>query len=143
MPDTPTRLRVLVGLVALEALAMGALALVLAIGLLADRTSTQVGFVITEVVFAALVAAVLAWLASGLRRERRWAQGLGLTLQLFSLPFGVRLAQFGLWYAAIPVLLVVVAALVLLLGLQQPADPEPQGRGAQPQRDADHDVEGR
>src|SRR5664279_283902 len=46
VPDTPTRLRVLVGLVALEGRAMGTLALVLAIGLLTDRTSTQVGFVV-------------------------------------------------------------------------------------------------
>jgi hypothetical protein len=123
--DTAGRLRVLIALVGLEAVAMGGLSVYLAYGLLFDRASTETAFVVTEVGFAALATAVLALLALGLRRGKRWAQGgLGVTLQLFGLPFGVRLAQFGHWVAAVPTLVVVVAALVLFFGLQQPAEPE-------------------
>jgi hypothetical protein len=123
--DPLTRLRVLIALVGVEAVAMGALSIYLAYGLLFDRASTETAFVVTEVVFAALATAILALLAIGLRRGQRWAKGgLGVTLQLFGLPFGVRLAQFGHWVAAVPTLVVVVAALVLFFGLQQPADPE-------------------
>ena len=125
MPETPPPRRILVALVGLEALTLAILAIGLGIGLLVDRTSTQVGFVLAEIGLAALVAIVLALIAAGLRAGRRWAQGgLAVTLQLIGLPFGVRLAQFGYWYAAIPALAVVVAALLLLFSLQQPPDPE-------------------
>jgi hypothetical protein len=116
-PAEPARLRVLVGLVTLEAAAMGVLSVALLIGLIADRKSTQVGFVVAEVALAAVVAVALALVARGLLRGRRWVHGLGLTLQIFGLPFGVRLWQFGYWWAALPMLAVVVSALVLFFAL--------------------------
>jgi hypothetical protein len=128
-----TRRKVLVGLVSLEAATMTVLALVLLVAVAVGRRSSQVGFAVAEVALAALAAAALALVARGLWRERRWASGLGLTLQLFSLPFGVRLWQFGYWYAAIPVLAVVLGALLLLFGSPPPdagsegaADPDAQ-----------------
>ncbi len=125
VPETSTRLRILVALVALEALTLLVLAVVLGIGLAVDRTSTQVGFVLAEVGLAALGAAILGLIARGIHTGRRWARGgLAITLQLIGLPFGVRLAEFGYWYAAVPALAVVLGALVLLFGLQQPPDPE-------------------
>jgi hypothetical protein len=111
------RLRGLVGLVGLEALAMAVLAAVLLVELVAGRRSTEVGFVVAEVALAAVVAAVLALVARGLARGQRWVHGLGLTLQIFGLPFGVRLWQFGHWWAAVPMLAVLVAALVLFFAL--------------------------
>jgi hypothetical protein len=130
-PAEPARRRVLVGLVTLEAAAMGVLSVALLIGLFADQKSTQVGFVVAEVALAAVVAVALALVARGLLRGRRWVHGLGLTLQIFGLPFGVRLWQFGYWWAALPMLVVVVSALVLFFALapdrtdlEEPAGPE-------------------
>lgn len=131
MPDPRPQRPILVALIGLEALVLAILALSLGIGLLTDRTSSEVGFAWAEIGLAALGAVLLGLVAAGVRAGRRWAQGgLAVTLQLIGLPFGVRLAQFGYWYAAVPALAVVVAALVLLFSLQpssdEPADPEAQ-----------------
>jgi hypothetical protein len=131
LAERATRLRLLVGLIALEGLAMLAVTVGYAVALVVDKRSTRAGFVVFEIVLAALATAALVLVARGLRAQRRWASSLGVTLQLVGLPFGVRLWQFGHWWAAIPELVVVAGALVLLFSLppqvadsEQPAEPE-------------------
>jgi hypothetical protein len=129
--ERAVRLRLLVGLIALEALAMLVVTVGYAVALVVDKRSSGAGFVVFEIVLAAIAAAALLLVARGLRAGRRWASSLGVTLQLIGLPFGVRLWQFGHWYAAIPELVVVAGALVLLFSLppeagdsEQPAQPD-------------------
>ena len=79
-------------------LVLAVLALALGVGLLVDRTSTQVGFVWAEIGLAVLGAVGPGPDRAGPADGRRWAQGgLAITLQLIGLPFGGRLAQFGYW----------------------------------------------
>jgi hypothetical protein len=131
LAERAIRLRLLVGLIALEALGMLVVTVGYAVALVVDKRSTGAGFVVFEIVLAALAAAALVLVARGLRAQRRWASSLGVTLQLLGLPFGVRLWQFGHWWAAIPELVVVAGALVLLFSLvpevgdsDQAANPE-------------------
>ena len=111
------RLRLLIGLVALEALAMLVVTVGYAVALVVDKRSTGAEFVVFEIILAALAAGALVLVARGLRAGRRWASSLGVTLQLLGLPFGVRLWQFGYWWAAVPALAVLAGALVLLFSL--------------------------
>jgi hypothetical protein len=125
LSDRSVRRRLAVVLVGLEALAMLVVTVGFAAALAVDNRSTGVVFVVFEIVLAGLAAAVLLLVTRGLRAGRRWASSLGVTVQLIGLPFGVRLWQFGHWWAAVPELVVVVGALVLLFSLSEPpAEPE-------------------
>ena len=64
--------------------------------------------------FALAAGIVLGLLARAIDRRRGWARSPAVVLQLLALPVGVGLAQGGVWYAAVPVLLLAVATLWLL-----------------------------
>jgi hypothetical protein len=104
----------LLALVGLEALAMAVVTVGYAVALGVDRRQTGAGYVLFEIVLAALATLTLAWVGRGLTRRKRWAHSLGATLQLVGLPFGFRLFEFGHWWAAVPELAVVLTTLVLL-----------------------------
>lgn len=132
-PADPLRRRLLVGLVALETVAMAVVTVGYAIALAVDRRQTGAGYVLFEIALAAVATVILALVGRGVARRRRWAHSLGATLQLVGLPFGFRLWQFGHWWAAIPELAVVATTLVLMFaeapmpdaGSDQPAEPDP------------------
>lgn len=131
LSERAVRLRLLVVLIALEALAMAVVTVGYAVALLVDRRQTGAEFVVFEVILAALAAAALVLVGIGMRAGRRWASSLGVTLQLLGLPFGVRLWQFGHWWAAIPTLVVVAGALLLLFSL--PPDSSGSDESAEPE----------
>jgi hypothetical protein len=125
------RRRLLLGLVGLETVAMAVVTVGYAIALAVDRRQTGAGYVVFEIVLAAIATVTLALVARGLVRRRRWAHSLGATLQLVGLPFGFRLFQFGYWWAAVPELFVVLTTLVLIFAeAPQPSEgsgqPEPE-----------------
>ena len=128
-PD-PTRRRLLLGLIGLEALAMAVVTVGYSIALAVDRRTSGAGYVLFEIALAALATVALLLVARGLVRRRRWASSLGATLQLVGLPFGFRLWQFGYWWAGLPELAVVVTTLLLLFadapegGSGQAAEPD-------------------
>jgi hypothetical protein len=102
-----------------------------AVALLVDRRQTGAGYVVFEIVLAALATGALLLVGRGLVRRRRWAHSLGATLQLVGLPFGFRLFQFGHWWAAGPELAVVVVTLVLMFA----EAPGPSEDAAEPDAD--------
>jgi hypothetical protein len=132
-PDSPRR-RLLLGLLALETVAMAVVTVGYAIALAVDRRQTGAGYVLFEIALAALATVILALVGRGVARRRRWAHSLGATLQLVGLPFGFRLWQFGHWWAAIPELAVVVTTLLLMFAeapmpgadSEEAAEPDPK-----------------
>ncbi|MDT7544747.1 MAG: hypothetical protein QOE99_857 [Actinomycetota bacterium] len=64
--------------------------------------------------FAVAAGIVLGLLARAVDRRRGWARSPAVVLQLLALPVGVGLAQGGVWFAAVPVLVLAVATLWLL-----------------------------
>lgn len=78
---------------------------------------------------ATVVVGVLVLLvARGLHRTAGWSRSPAVLLQLLALPVGIGLAQSGVWYAAVPVLLLAAAVLYLLATPQARAAFEQTGR---------------
>ena len=76
-----------------------------------------------EIVLAALAALALALVARGLRPAGAGRTASAVTLQLVGLPFGVRLWQFGYWWAAVPALAVVRLATSCCCSPSRPGRP--------------------
>jgi hypothetical protein len=74
-----------------------------------DRTAT-----LLQAAFALVVGVLVLLVARGLHRTSGWSRSPVVLLQLLALPVGVGLAQSGIWYAAVPVLLLAAAVLYLL-----------------------------
>ena len=112
----PTTLRIAVGLLLVEAVGV----LVVA-GLVVDALLTEYpGRLwsrepVTIMVFATVVAAALAGLGWQLLRRRGWARGPAVALELFFLPTGYYLIQWGVWLLGIPVIAVALTCVTLLL----------------------------
>jgi hypothetical protein len=75
---------------------------------------TDRGLSFTVAGFAVAAGVVLGLLARAVDRRRGWARSPAVVLQLLALPVGVGLAQGGVWFAAVPVLVLAVATLWLL-----------------------------
>ena len=65
-----------------------------------DRTAT-----LLEAGMALVAGVLLLLVARGLSRTAGWARSPAVVVQLLMLPVGVGLAQGGVWWAAVPVLL--------------------------------------
>ena len=116
-------------LVLLEALTVIVVGGVFLSELGSSHHDTSTGPLIFLGVLAIAVGVGLAAVARGLRFERRWARGPALTWQIVTLPIGARFVQFGLWWIAVPVLGVALAALVLLISLAARPEADPTEPG--------------
>lgn len=104
-----TRAALVVGVEGAALLVLGAgYTLAGAVGRPYDRTAT-----VLQGVLAALAGALVLLVARALLRRAGWSRSPAVVLQLLALPVGYGLAQGGVWFAAVPVL--VLAAVVLYL----------------------------
>jgi hypothetical protein len=110
----PAPLRAAVVLVAAEAAAVAALAVVLAYEDLTGSATTLAG-AIAVTGFAAAGAAVLAALARALHRRRGGARGITIVLQLMLLAIGYYATTGGQAWAGVPTLVVALAVCGLLI----------------------------
>jgi len=109
----PAALRPPAALVALEGVALVALALWYAVKSLVDRPDS-LSRALLAAVLALLGGGVLLALARGLLRGRRWARTPVVVLELLSLPVGTGLLQARLPLYGLPIVAVALATLVLL-----------------------------
>lgn len=128
MPEAPTpnpvTLRIAVLLLAAEAVALGALAVVLLVSDLRGGASTQTG-AIGVIGYVVVIAALLGLLTWGLRGRRAWARGAAIVLHMFLLPLGFALVSNGNLLGGV-VLLAGIGGCVVLLA---PATRVAVGRG--------------
>jgi len=112
--EAPRSLRWAALVVGVQALAVAALAGWLLV-LTVTETPADVGRAVAEVVFAALGAAVLAFVARGLWRAASWSRGPVVALQIFLGLFGYTSAfTYERPLIGLPVLVLVAAELYLL-----------------------------
>ena len=109
-PRTPAPLRRAALLVAVEGAALAVLGAAYAVAGVTGAPTEPLGAVL-EGVFALVVALALLVVARGLAAGRGWAWAPTITAQLFLLVVGSYLLQGGVWYAAVPVLLLAVGVL--------------------------------
>jgi hypothetical protein len=108
-----TALTVAAAVVAVEAVALGGVGVYVA---LAPRLRDVHDVTLTELEAggALLFAGLLAWLAAGLHRGRRWARSPVIFLQLLALPPGWGYLRAGQWVYGVPIAVLVVVELVAL-----------------------------
>ena len=109
-PRTPAPVRRAGLLVGLEAVALAVLGAGYAAASVVGSPTEPLGAVL-EGVFALLVALALLAVARGLLAARGWSWAPAITTQLFLLVVGYYLVRGGVWYAALPVLLLAVGVL--------------------------------
>jgi hypothetical protein len=111
-----TPLKVLVGLLGFEALALVGIGVAYLVALPIAHRQTQVWVTLAESGLALLFGASLAFMARGVVQGRRWPRSPAITLQLVGLPLSGRVAEFGGWWLAVPMIAVLVVTLLLLFG---------------------------
>lgn len=112
----PTTLRIAVGLLLVEAVGV-----LIVAGLVVDVLLTEYSGrlwsrePVTIMAIGVVFATVLAGLGWQLLRRRGWARGPAVALELFFLPVGYYLIQWGVWALGIPVVAVALTCIALLL----------------------------
>jgi hypothetical protein len=110
----PTPLRLAVALLFVEALGIGAVAVLFAYyGLTQKAAST--GGAVSVVVFPAALAVLLGWLAVTLARTRAWARGPSIALELLLLPIGYYMIVGGTAWLGVLTIIAALATTGLLL----------------------------
>src|SRR5262245_30498105 len=110
----PSTLRWAVGLVAAEAVGLGALLVFLLYEDATAKASSVSGAVVVTV-YTALMAGLLGLLAWGLSRRRTWARGPAVVLQFLALPIGYSMATSGLGWQGVLLIVVGLAGIAALL----------------------------
>jgi hypothetical protein len=87
----------------------------------ATAEATSVGSAWALVAFAALGAAATLALAAGLYRDRSWARGPAIVLQLLIVPIGSYMVRGGLQWVGIVTIVWGLLTLALLLVASRPA----------------------
>ena len=114
MRALPTSLRLAVALLFVEALGIGAVAVLFAwYGLTHKAAST--GSAVSVVVFPAALAVLLGWLAVTLARTRAWARGPSIALELLLVPIGYYMVAGGSAWLGVPTIIAALATTGLLL----------------------------
>ncbi|OLB65462.1 MAG: hypothetical protein AUI10_06645 [Actinobacteria bacterium 13_2_20CM_2_72_6] len=110
----PTPLRLAVALLFVEALGIGAVAVLFAYyGL--TRKADSTGSAVTVVVFPAAVAVLLGLLSVTLARARAWARGPSIALELLLVPIGYYMTVGGTPWLGVPMIVAALACTGLLL----------------------------
>lgn len=110
----PTPLRLAVALLFLEALGIGAVAVLFAYYGLTQKAAS-VGGAVSVVVFPAALAALLGLLGVMLARTRAWARGPSIALELLLVPIGYYMIVGGTAWLGVPTIVVALACTGLLL----------------------------
>ena len=114
MRALPTPLRLAIALLFVEALGIGAVAVLFAYyGLTRKVAST--GSAVSVVVFPAGLAVLLGLLGVTLARTRAWARGPSIALELLLVPLGYYMITGGTPWLGIPTIVVALACTGLLL----------------------------
>jgi hypothetical protein len=103
-PHTPASLRWGVWLLIGEAAVLTAVLVFLVYADVTTPTGTARG-PLAVTLYAALMAALFAFLAWALRRRRAWARGPAIVLNMLLLPIGYSMLTAGLGWLGIPVML--------------------------------------
>lgn len=111
-PAQPATLRLAVGLLCGQALAVGAVVLSLSIAALTRPAGVRA---LVTIAYALLLAGVLGWLGWALARRRGWARGPAIVLQLLLLPIGSAMLTGGLPWLGLPVLVSGLVGAIALL----------------------------
>jgi hypothetical protein len=107
-------LRLAVALLLVEALGIGAVAVLFAYYGLTQKAAS-VGGAVSVVVFPAALAALLGLLGVMLARTRAWARGPSIALELLLVPIGYYMIVGGTAWLGIPTIVVALACTGLLL----------------------------
>jgi hypothetical protein len=110
----PTPLRLAIALLFVEALGIGAVAVLFAYYGLTEKASSA-GSAVSVVVFPAAVAALLGLLGVTLARTRAWARGPSIALELLLVPIGYYMIVGGTPWLGVPTIVVALACTGLLL----------------------------
>ena len=110
----PTPLRLAVALLFVEALGIGAAAVLFAYYGLTEKAAST-GSAISVVVFPAGLAVLLGVLGVALARTRAWARGPSVALELLLVPIGYYMIVGGTPWLGVPTILVALACTGLLL----------------------------
>lgn len=112
VPSLPWTMRWAVGLLFVEAAALGGLAAFLGYK---DLTATNLRGALAFTIFVLLVAVVLALLGVNLVRRHRLARGPTIAFQLLLLPTGYYMITGGLAWLGLPVIAVALGIAGLLI----------------------------
>jgi hypothetical protein len=110
----PTSLRLSVWLLAVQAAALGLVALYLLYDALVGAAQT-VQSAVAVISYVALAAAALGGLAYALHRRRGWARGPAIVLEMFGILLGYTFVRYGSLVVGVPALLSALGGTVALL----------------------------